>query len=454
MYMLDEAPMKQKWIQWANIEQKQIFASCYDDEERRRQAISLIKKMKENKIHHGRKHLASNKVNALPENMLIYLWLLRYMIHDEHTLKRAIVFFSADKLPFVDEDKRNIFHPDWIKRNIIQPSMDVIDLLTTEASKTHQIFATQCGLSMSFISKRIKESILYAMTSEIIKTIVSNGYPPLLLPDTDDQRQQIVSIQQQVSKMNSEDIYSVEQDLYTIFFQAIPYMIEKNIDSCWEGMLQHFYKSDDFVTDKSWPLKKSEACKKTAAGKPREYNENIDYNPGMHHFNILLPLRKKDESVEFLTISEFFTAIRIGNVPCKQLLLRPLPTNNVQEKTKKRNRPKVQYNENSDENEEEKNDDDEESKVDNEEGETPIKKTAKRTRTSTPKASKTMTVAKTAEKLQLENDMKKKITEMEETFEQLKQSLAENDTVKELFNKFEDKWDIVKLKLDKYKDMK
>ncbi len=129
-----------------------------------------------------------------------------------------------------------------------------------------------------------------------------------------------------------------------------------------------------------------------------------------------------------------------------------LSTINVQEKTKKRNRPKVQYDENNDENEDEKNDDDEESKNDNEE--TPIKKTAKRTRTSTPKASKTMTVAKTAEKLQLENDMKKKITEMEETFEQLKQSLAENDTVKELFNKFEDKWDIVKLKLDKYKDMK
>ena len=65
-----------------------------------------------------------------------------------------------------------------------------------------------------------------------------------------------------------------------------------------------------------------------------------------------------------------------------------------------------------------------------------------------------MVVAKSAEKLQLENDMKKKITEMEETFEQLKQSLSENETVKELFNKFEDKWDIVKLKLDKYKDMK
>jgi hypothetical protein len=53
------------------------------------------------------------------------------MIHDEDTLKRAIVFFSADKLPYVDEDKWNIFHPDWIKSNIIQPSMDVIDLLTT-----------------------------------------------------------------------------------------------------------------------------------------------------------------------------------------------------------------------------------------------------------------------------------------------------------------------------------
>jgi len=41
------------------------------------------------------------------------------------------------------------------------------------------------------------------------------------------------------------------------------------------------------------------------------------------------------------------------------------------------------------ENEDEKNDDDEESKDDNEE--TPMKKTAKRTRTTTPKASKTIT---------------------------------------------------------------
>jgi len=185
--MLDEAPMKQKWIQWTNIEQKQIFAKCFDDEERRTQAITLVKKMKENKIHHGRKHLASNRVNALPENMLIYLWLLRYMIHDEDTLKRAIVFFSADKLPYVDQDKWNVFHPDWIKNNIIQPSMDVVDLLTNEATKTHQIFATQCGFSMPFISKRIKESILYAMTSEIIETIVSNGYPPVFLSDTNDQ---------------------------------------------------------------------------------------------------------------------------------------------------------------------------------------------------------------------------------------------------------------------------
>jgi hypothetical protein len=51
--------------------------------------------------------------------------------------------------------------------------------------------------------------------------------------------------------MNSEDIWPVEQDLYTVFFQAIPYIIEKNIDSFWEGMLHYFNKSDDFLTDKS-----------------------------------------------------------------------------------------------------------------------------------------------------------------------------------------------------------
>jgi hypothetical protein len=84
------------------------------------------------------------------------------------------------------------------------------------------------------------KSILYDMTSERIKTKVSNGYPPVFLLDTNDQRQQIGSIQQQISKMNSEDRWPVEQDIYTVFFQALPYIIEKNIDSFWEGMLQHF----------------------------------------------------------------------------------------------------------------------------------------------------------------------------------------------------------------------
>ena len=167
MNMLDEAPLKQKWIQWANIEQRQIFVKCVDDAERCRTAITLVKKLKENKIHHGRRHTSSNRVNALPENMLIYLWLLWYMIHDEDTLKRAIVQ-QINYLIY----KRNIFHPDWIKQNIIQPCSDVIDLLTDESSKTHQIFATHCGLAFPFITKRVKESILYAMTSEIIKTIV------------------------------------------------------------------------------------------------------------------------------------------------------------------------------------------------------------------------------------------------------------------------------------------
>jgi hypothetical protein len=282
------------------------------------------------------------------------------MIHDEDTLKRAIVFFSADKLPYVEEDKRNIFHPDWIKQNIIQPCSDVIDLLTDESSKTHQIFATHCGLAFPFITKRIKESILYAMTSEIIKTIVSNGYPALCLTETDKQRDQICQIKQEISKMNNEDIWPVEQDLYTVFLQAIPYIIEKNIEKNWEGMLKHFYKTANFVTDKSWPEKISDAPKEAKAGKQKKYNPDIDYNPTMHNFDNLLPHYLDNEGIKFLTICEFFTALRVGNVSSKQIFVRPLPSTKTNEPNKKRHRRAVDYNEN--EENEEKDDDDEEEK--------------------------------------------------------------------------------------------
>ena len=449
MHMIDEAPIKQKWIQWANIEQRQSFVKCTDDAERRRTAITLVKKLKENKIHFGRRHTSSNRVNALPENMLIYLWLLRYMIHDEDTLKKAIVFFSADKLPYVEEDKRNIFHPDWIKQNIIQPCSDVIDLLTDDSTKTHAIFATHCGLAFPFITKRIKESILYAMTSAIINTIVTNGYPADCLTSTGPQRDRIRQIKQEISKMNNEDIWPVEQDLYTIFLQAIPYIIEKNIEKHWEGMLRHFYKIADFVTDKSWPEKISNAPKETKAGKQKKYNPAIDYNPTMHHFDILLPLQSDDDSIEFLTINEYFTALRVGNVPSKQIFIRPQPSSRINElKAKRRHRRAVAYDENDDEDED---DDDEEEENIEGDGGTPKKKRAKK-RQRTPKTSKTTIPVKSEEKIRLEKNMQETMEGLDETFSTLKNTIEKDETAKIIVGKLKDKWDLMKLQFECYKN--
>ncbi len=74
--------------------------SCKDNDEKIEKALLEVKELGARKLHYGRSHEGNTKRCKLAENMLIFLWLLRYMVYDETTLSNAKLFFSPDLLKY------------------------------------------------------------------------------------------------------------------------------------------------------------------------------------------------------------------------------------------------------------------------------------------------------------------------------------------------------------------
>jgi len=142
------------------------------------------------------------------------------------------LFLSADKIPY-EESRLNVFHHDWFLNNILYPCVDVYNLLGNDESKTYRIFMEHLGYKRVDLRKRFKESILYNMASSIINILVNNPWPPTFIKgNTTLQKLWIHEIQNRIKSYNDENRWKVTQDIYTVFLQGIPYMIEnmwKNI---------------------------------------------------------------------------------------------------------------------------------------------------------------------------------------------------------------------------------
>jgi glycerol-3-phosphate O-acyltransferase len=127
-------------------------------------------------------------------------------------------------------DPRNktpeIFEPDWLKSYIVLPCMNVHDLVNTAEAKTRQIFVENYIGTRLMLMKRVKESILNKLTSSIIDIIEAFGYPP----DTTAENENMNEINYHLQQMNSSGNESFEQNLYTLFFAAIPHIIESNVE--------------------------------------------------------------------------------------------------------------------------------------------------------------------------------------------------------------------------------
>ena len=85
--------------------------------------------------------------------------------------------------------------------------------------------------------------------------------------------------------------------LYTLFFQALPHIIENNVELYHHIIFQNFVKKENFLTQRKWP-------------------ETTTWN----NFELLLAIKKDGSSeVEVVTIKEYFKAIRTGNIPLSTL---------------------------------------------------------------------------------------------------------------------------------------
>jgi hypothetical protein len=144
-------------------------------------------------------------------------------------------FFSPDLLKYED-DKDNVFHAEWIKNNILIPCLDIVNLISNKNTKTHQVYQTHLCYSKGDLTVCIKECVMHNCVADMIKTIIRNGFPVLTAANTDVQKLNIDEIKAKIRKFNSqynqdsELIWGAKQDLYTVFFQAIPYMIERYIE--------------------------------------------------------------------------------------------------------------------------------------------------------------------------------------------------------------------------------
>jgi hypothetical protein len=128
----------------------------------------------------GKKHLSNQRRPKLPEDLLVLLWILRFGIHDNHSLSTAELFFSPDCIKTPSDSVDCIYTPNWLKTNIVHPAMQVYYLFYNDTDcDTIKIFNEYYMGPTEAVQKRYKESILTNLLSQLIEILVEKGYPVL-----------------------------------------------------------------------------------------------------------------------------------------------------------------------------------------------------------------------------------------------------------------------------------
>ena len=218
-------------------------------------------------------------------------------------------------------------------------------LFDKQGSKTFDLYKKFYCKHQQYTRSRTKESIIYSLASIFIEILLENGEHPDMI--TNNKNTQDIS----QYLRNSESVL-FNTTLYTLFFQALPHLIENNVELHHNIIFQNFVKKENFPTQRKWP--------ETTTWK---------------NFELLLAIKKDASSqVEAVTIKEYFKAIRTGNIALSALTQKAdcLPKENdvieeTEEERKLRERDeKKKYNENTSSDEEDEIDDDEEDESDEE----------------------------------------------------------------------------------------
>jgi hypothetical protein len=178
--MLANNPIKRDWVAWADQEGRATFKNCKDKNDRIEKATACLKGLERKALHYGRTHRENTHISKILENMMIYHWLLWYMIHDNTSFENAILFLPADTIPY-KESRLNVFHHDWILNNILNPCVDVYNLLGNDKSKTYRIFNEHLGYKQSDLRKRLRRVSYTAWPHPWLMYLWTiHGHPPLL----------------------------------------------------------------------------------------------------------------------------------------------------------------------------------------------------------------------------------------------------------------------------------
>jgi hypothetical protein len=374
-------------------------------------------------LHMGVRHQACSKSIKLPEQLLALLWLLRYTVHDNESFDRLCHFFSPDKIKAVEvQVEQEIFDPLWIVHYIIYPIMSIeYFLFDKKESKTFDIYKKFYCKHQQYTHSRTKESIIYSLASIFIEILLENGENPDMITSN----KNIQDISQYLRKSESS-LFKIT--LYTLFFQALPHIIENNVELYHHIIFQNFVKKEDFLTQRKWP--------ETTTWK---------------NFELLLAIKKDGSSeVEAVTIKEYFKAIRTGNIALSTLTQKAdcLPKeNDIIEETEEERKlretdEKKNYKENTSSDEEDEKDDDEENESDKEKKK---QKDKKRKGESSSSSSPRKKINK--------GEVVKKAREVETNIQAFQQRLQdESETKESLIALFEatvkTNWDNLKEKID------
>ena len=305
--LLDNFPIKKEYISRRN---SSFYPNITAADEIYKQTINYLEELTPaRKIHLGRAHkTGGTKICRAPSNLLAILWLLQYSIYDENTLQYMIKFFATDTF----KNNSKFVKPDWIRQFILNPVIDVIDLLSDNKSDFY-IAAESYIRSRKHQGAKFTDFVTYTLTTTLIQVLLKFGDNPLFRTKNDNTiainkflRDNIKTLGQGENKTN--DITYHCTTLYELFFTALPALFEGNAKQHSNIIFNNFFPANDLGTS--------------------FFHKHCNITD----FTLQLPMKDQGE-IKSVILSDYFQGILDGKVSIQDLLCKS--TSQADEETKK-----------------------------------------------------------------------------------------------------------------------
>lgn len=246
-------------------------------------------------LHYGKYHLSTNsKKIKVPPELLTFLWILRYCIHDADSLHNLKTFLSPDTFT--------------TSETMIECPLLTVDffskyLLSSVESIVHDIIGNKkeflCQkIREHYVSKhdrrlfpKIQEFVYYSTASEFIKIMLHYKENPIFREDNI----HTTLIQQMMKQINpvlttkEEEPFYEAKNIYELFFSSIPIIIKQQQRDHWKIILSNF---------KTFEQHKNQ--------------ESFGSNTTIKNFTLSLPIQNENGTWEAISFIGFFENILQG----------------------------------------------------------------------------------------------------------------------------------------------